>query len=282
MLTSKECLVCGNKEFKEIYNNTLLQCSRCSFITANLEVSEEILKNIYNVGYFEGEEYANYLADKYIIQKNFQSRLQKIIKIIGRQKIRDVVEIGCAYGFFGELIQKEGIPYKGYDIAAEAVEYARDILNLNAESINYLESKHSGATDIFMWDVIEHLSEPDKFFNKIHQDLETGGRVYITTGDIGALVPTLQKEKWRMIHPPSHLQYFSKVTLTKFLERQGFRLIHYFYPPLYRSIRQIFYSLFMLNKNYGIFAHLVYKAIPTSWYIPINTRDIIFVIAEKI
>ena len=55
--------------------------------------------------------------------------------------------------------------------------------------------------------------------------IEKGGKTYITTGDISAALPRFQKEKWRMIHPPSHLHYFSKKTLTLLLERYDLKVV---------------------------------------------------------
>jgi hypothetical protein len=92
----KECLVCGNKEIKPIYSDTLLKCTQCKFVTANLDIDEDALKMIYNRNYFNGEEYLNYLQDKEIIQLNFEKRIHFIEKnLSGKLPIRICLEIGC-------------------------------------------------------------------------------------------------------------------------------------------------------------------------------------------
>ncbi len=281
---NKICLVCGAVNFKPIYNNTLLKCSSCDFITANMEVDPEELKQTYTENYFKGEEYVDYLRDKEILQTNFKKRLTYIYKKIDKKDITNVIEIGCAYGFFSEVLTTAHpkIKYAGYDVVPEAIEYGVKQLNQTVFCEDYLEIKPSEKiSDVFMWDVIEHLPNPELFLEKAAGELKQGGRIYITTGDIGRLVPRFQKEKWRMIHPPSHLQYFSKKTLSKLLETKGFKVLDVSYPPVYRSIRLIFYSLFMLRKKPSKFIEKLYNMIPAKANIALNTYDIMFLIAEK-
>jgi SAM-dependent methyltransferase len=249
-----------------------------------MDIDPEILKSTYTENYFKGEEYVDYLRDKNILQTNFRKRLQKIFRLVPSSQITKAVEIGCAYGFFAEELQKAlpATSYSGYDVVPEAVSYGREQLRQNVFCGDFMEaSLDKDHTDVFMWDVIEHLPDPDRFIAKAAECLVPGGRIHITTGDIGRLLPRLQKEKWRMIHPPSHLHYFSLETLTKLLEAKGFRVISVSYPPVYRSIRLIWYSLFMLRKKYPAFIGRLYELIPERMNIAMNTFDIMFVIAEK-
>lgn len=278
------CLVCDTSDFKKIYNDTLLKCEHCGFVTANLQIDKKVLEKIYTENYFKGEEYVDYIRDKDILQTNFKNRLNSILKVVQKEEINNVLEIGCAYGFFAEVLNnrlKKG-HYIGYDIVPEAIEYGKTILGQNVHSKDYLETKTAEKySDVFMWDVIEHLPDPEKFIEKISMETAAGGRIYITTGDIERFVPRVQKAKWRMIHPPSHLHYFSKRTLSMLLKKNGYNVINVSYPPVSRSIHLIFYSLFMLRKQPSSFVKKIYDLIPKSWSIPLNTFDIMFVIAEK-
>ncbi len=281
---NKTCLVCKATDFKPIYDNTLLKCGSCGFVTANMDIDSKVLSQTYTENYFKGEEYIDYLSDREILQTNFKKRLRYILKRINNSTITTILEIGCAYGFFAEVINEvfPKIKYVGYDVVPEAIEYGRNKLKQNLICGDYLEAKvDEKLSDIFMWDVIEHLPNPDKFIEKASKELQKGGRIYITTGDIECLIPRMQKAKWRMIHPPSHLHYFSKRTLSKLLENNGFKIIDVSYPPVSRSVRLIYYSLFMLRKKYPRFIEKLYNTIPSKMNIPINTFDILFLIAER-
>lgn len=282
----EKCIVCDNNQFQKIYKNTLLKCENCGFITANIDISKQEFEKIYGKDYFHGKEYSNYKDDKQTIQKNFKNRLCQISRNLKKHRFDNVLEIGCAYGFFGELIQQmfPEANYKGYDIAKEAIEYAQNELQLNVECTDYLttESPEIPYTDVFMWDVIEHLPNPNEFIQKIVQNTSLGSHLFITTGDISALIPRIKGASWRMIHPPTHLHYFSKNTLKMLLEKNGFEVVSVRYPPVSRSIKQIFFSLFILNKHKSRCLSVIYNKIPASLHVQINTLDIMFLMARKI
>ena len=279
------CLVCGTKSSEKIDNDTLLTCNGCSFVTANLNMSEESLKAIYTENYFKGEEYADYLRDKDVLQKNFSKRIDFALSKFGSSKINNVLEIGAAYGFFAEALTKRlsGINFIGLDIAEEAIKYGKTELKQNLKAEDYLKfpSPEKKYSDVFMWDVIEHLPTPELVIAKAAAETESGGRIYITTGDIDTFIPKMKKEKWRMIHPPSHLHYFSKKTISKLLEKNGYEVLHVKYPAVYRSMKLVFYALFLLNKKPSKFFTKIYNLIPEKWYFPFNSFDIMFVVAQK-
>lgn len=266
-----------------IYNSTLMRCENCSHVFANMTIEEDKLKEIYSENYFKGEEYSDYLSDKAMLQKNFKKRLRYISRY--SPKMTSVLELGCAYGFFAELIRTlPGLHYSGYDIVPEAIAYAKEKLQLNVFCEDYLIAKAPSTfyTDVFMWDVIEHLPQPELFIQKAAKESAVGGRIYITTGDISRFVPRLRKAKWRMIHPPSHLHYFTKKSITKLLNDNDYSVESITYPSVSRSIRLIFYSLFILRKKPRKFIHNIYNKIPEKASVSINMFDIMFVVAKKI
>jgi len=261
-----------------------MKCLNCGLVSANIQLSQEEIRKIYSENYFKGEEYEDYLRDKEVLQKNFSRRLKKIFSIVPENEIKDILELGCAYGFFGELVkvQLSKATYKGFDVAEEAVAYGKNNFSLDVSTENYLNSRSEKKfTDVFMWDVIEHLERPDKFIEKISSDTVSGSHLYITTGDIGSWLARKQKCNWRMIHPPSHLHYFSKDTITQLLKKNGFTVKKTLYPPTSRSVKVIFYSMFMLRKNYSWWVEKMYETIPENLFLTINTFDIMFVVAVK-
>jgi SAM-dependent methyltransferase len=279
------CVVCGGSNLSGKFNDTLLECAECSHITANMQVDAETLKKIYSVNYFMGEEYADYLSDKPMLQKNFSNRLKTALTLNPKPELKDVLEIGCAYGFFAELLNREYKPghYVGIDVVPEAITYGRYKLHQNLLLQDYLSMPAPAEpySDVFLWDVIEHLPNPEKFMEKVAAETAPGARIYITTGDIGSTLAKIQGAKWRMIHPPSHLHYFTSRSLTKLGEKFGFKTEHLSYPPVSRSLRVIFYSLFMLNKPWAGALRRLYNLIPEKASVSVNTYDIMFFIGRK-
>jgi SAM-dependent methyltransferase len=247
-------------------------------------VDDTVITSIYREDYFFGEEYSNYLDDKEILQRNFCRRLASLKTITEFQPGETALELGSAYGFFGEVILRKfpRLDYLGFDVVPAACQYATDQLGLKVYCEDFLSFSGSiRPTHVFMWDVIEHLRDPMKYLEKISSVITSGGKVYITTGDIGALVPRWQGRNWRMIHPPSRLNYFSAKSLKLLLERCGLTVVRVTYPATARSLRQIFYSLFVLNKTHRHVTRRLYNLIPAKAAVSINTFDIMFVVAQK-
>jgi SAM-dependent methyltransferase len=282
-MENTECPICNSKETKRIFDNTLLKCQNCGHGWANLQLDHAYLQDLYAENYFKGEEYADYLADKEILQLNFAKRVKQIKK--QHHALQNALEIGCAYGFFFETLKKccPNTHYEGYDISQDAIQYANQHYGPHFSAENYLEVSNAQTYDaVFMWDVIEHLSDPGAFLAKAQKECKPGALLYLTTGDFGALLPRLQGKKWRMIHPPTHLHYFTKKSMTALLNKHGFEPVFYQYPPVYRSLGLIYFALFILNKKPSRFHQWMYRQIPKAAAIPINTRDIFFVGAKKI
>lgn len=279
----ENCVICEGQKFSFFYQDSLKKCNQCGHVVANHNFSEEEFHKLYKEEYFKGEEYLDYVGDKKIIQKNFSARFQKILKFTDVKQITNCLEIGCAYGFFAEILIKQAeTEYVGLDVSEEAIAYGTvSSLNLKREDYLNYQSPDKKYTDVFMWDVIEHLKNPDRFIQKIYSEMDNRGRIYITTGDISAILPRIQGKNWRLIHPPTHVHYFSKETLIKLLDRHGFKIVNLSYPAIYRSITQIFYSLFLLNKKGNLLMRTLYQKLPVNAFLKLNTFDIMMVIAER-
>lgn len=280
----QKCLVCHSSAYTLIYKDSLRRCDACGFITANMEIGEQELISLYNKNYFKGDEYLDYLKDKAVLQKNFAQRIDDLrINETGPHEI-NALEIGCAYGFFGEMFMAKypNTCYRGIDIVKEAIEYGKNKLGLNLIQYDYLRyTEPEKYSHVFMWDVIEHLPHPDLFLEKISNEIRKGGELHITTGDIETFLPKIQKQNWRMIHPPTHLHYFSKKTLTMLLNNYGFEVEKIKYRPVYRSFKQTFYSLFLLNRKENGLSKQIFQKIPENLFFPLNTYDIMNCVAIK-
>ena len=240
------------------------------------------LREAYSEVYFKGNTaYRDYQSDKRGLQRNFQDRIKTLLHF---KPNGDLFEIGCAFGFFLECAQ----PYwrvRGSDISDTAVRYARDVLKLDVQEGDFEQIQVP--TDSFdivaIWDAIEHLYDPVTAIAKCSEILRAEGIVAITTGDMGAFVPRLQKKAWRMI-VPEHLYYFSKRSMTLLLNRFGFDIIHLSHPGNFRSISQMAHVLTWQRPETGwrkAVLRVVEKSPIAHCGIYLNLYDIMFVIAKK-
>lgn len=275
------CLVCGG-QYEPSALPGLFRCRSCGFTSADLSIPEETLSALYGEDYFHGDEYLDYIAEEDSLRLNFSHRLKTLRRLAPDWSNADLFEIGCAYGFFLDEVKNEVRKASGIDVSADAVSYARAKMGVDAECGDYLTKDLGGQVDVVaIWDTIEHLKRPDLFIGKAALDLKAGGLVAITTGDIGSLNARLRGKGWRMIHPPTHMHYFSIPTLSKLLERNGFEVVHASHPGNSRRIRSIFYFLFALKMKKPEIYNMLAKLPLAGTRVTINLFDIMFVVGRK-
>lgn len=277
-----ECVVCGSTHNKPLYAG-ILKCGECGHVSSDSYLSDEELIELYSKNYFYGEEYSNYLADKKVLQKNFKLRLKVLKTFIDPAYHKSLLEIGCAYGFFLCMVTNKFDIVQGIDITREGVLYAQEQLKLNVINDDLL--KHDFGDQEFdvvcMWDTIEHLQDPHLYLKKISNHMGRGSLIAITTGDVESLNARISKDKWRLIHPPTHIHYFSKRTLAKLLDNYGFDVIYNRYCGFYRSTDMIAYRTLVLSKGWLQFYNFLCKSKLTSINFYLNLYDIMYVIARK-
>lgn len=251
-------------------------------MTANVTLSGDDLAKLYTANYFSGEEYKDYLAERELIEKHFRIRLKRLLQHVRDPASKRLLEIGSAYGFFLAVAQDRFASVAGIDISQDAVHYASKTLSLPVEAGDFLEYRSPEKVDVIcLWDTIEHLQYPHLYLEKASVSLKPGGVIAITTGDIGSLVARLRGSKWRQIHPPTHLHYFSRKTLSRLLRRHGFEIKFIGSEGMYRSVDTMAYIVLCLKHNFPGLYSCLRKAHFLSWDLYLNLGDTIFVVAEK-
>jgi SAM-dependent methyltransferase len=273
------CISCGGLAVQD-RRPGLLRCGSCGLVFADLEASADELAALYGADYFHGEEYSDYQAERDSLELNFGKRLHSLLRHLSSPR-RFLFEIGCAYGYFLNLARGSFDEVAGVDVSAAAVDAAR-MLGLNAVAGDYLLMDLPCKADVIaMFDVIEHLARPDLFIEKAAIDVRPGGLLAITTGDIESLNAQIRGRRWRMIHPPTHLFYFSRRSITALLERRGFDIVEISYPGISRRVRSILYGVLALRLH----QERLYQAVKdfpfTNRSLTINLLDIMFVLARK-
>ena len=280
-IVQNDCLVCGEHSMhpSSTYSGLIL-CEGCSFLTADICLSEDKAEQLYGRDYFHGQEYSDYIRDKAIIQRNFSRKLHILEKYM-EDSHKKLLEIGCAYGFFMELIKDKYPQSTGVDISADAIDYAVNTLKVNAHKGNFLDIEMKQYDVCCMWDTIEHVSAAGEFISKISSEISPNGLLALTTGDIGSLNARIRKSKWRQIHPPTHLHYFSVPTISKLLERNGFRVLHVSHPGNLMNVQTALYIMLVIKQGRTRVFNAISRFVGKGWCVPVNLFDTMYVIARK-
>ena len=274
-----DCLVCGHNELQPRFE-ILLQCPVCGFVTASVDQPLNAVE-LYDCGYFHGQEYLDYRAEEAFLKKNFRRRLNQVLQ---RRAGGHLLEIGAAYGFFLDLAQAH-FDVVGFEVNAAAARCVRERFGVDIRTDDFLLCRPAdigGPADVtVMWDVIEHLERPDLAVARVSTLSRPGALLYITTGDIGSWVARVRGVRWRMIHPPTHLHYFSRATLQRLLRTHGFRVVQTRSVGVARSLRQVLYSILVLRLHRSEAYEAFAKVVPPTWGFTLNTFDIMQIVAEK-
>lgn len=277
-----ECIICGGTDTQPLYT-TVAKCQNCGHVFCNRRLTDQQLSDLYGTSYFSGAEYSNYLADKPVLQRNFRLRLNVLKKLLDPHRYRHLLEVGCAYGFFLEIARPHFETVFGIDITEEGVRYAADTLKLNAVRANFLDYDFGPRKFdvVCMWDTIEHLRDPHLYLEKITAHTESGALLTITTGDIESLPARIRKDKWRLMHPPTHMHFFSRKTLACLLDSHGFDLIYDRYCGFYRSLDNVAYTILILRTKRPNLYNFLRKTKLTKINFYLNLYDIMYVIARR-
>jgi hypothetical protein len=91
----------------------------------------------------------------------------------------------------------------------------------------------------------------------------------------------MQKGRWRLIHPPTHLHYFTKASLAALLDRCGFRVRDVSYCGFYRSVGSMLHNLVALRWHRPRAGEWLRNAVPAGLDLYLNLYDIMYFIAER-
>ncbi|MEO6054902.1 MAG: class I SAM-dependent methyltransferase [Chthoniobacterales bacterium] len=273
------CICCSASPLIPTHSH-LLECPKCGHISADLKLTDEELIQLYSKNYFHGEEYGDYRADKSVLQRNFSARLKAIHHLIGDTSDLSLFEVGCAYGFFLEVARPYFRHVKGIDICSEVIAKACSELGVDAYAGDFLspEWQESPSDVVCMWDTIEHLRNPHDFIHQAAKILPSGGHLFLTTGDISSFNAKIRRGKWRLIHPPTHLHYFTRDSIRELLEKNGFELLEIKAVGFYRSIGNTIANLFRKQLNTNIINQLA----KIHSYFYLNLYDIMLVSARRL
>jgi SAM-dependent methyltransferase len=251
-------------------------------VTADLDLGDEELAALYDERYFCGDEYADYVRDRSSIEKSFARRLRTLMPLVGQPNAKNLFEIGSAYGFFLNLARPMFRSVSGIDISRPAVEFARSEFGLPVLCGDVLSATLEEDIDVAcMWDTIEHLRRPDLYMAWLSRRMRPGALLAITTGDIESRVARWRGTKWRQIHPPTHLHYFSRKSLAALLENFGFQVRVVAHDGMYRSLEMMSYIILSKRHNLpGIHGALKLLGV-LNLDVYVNLRDILYIIAEK-
>lgn len=133
------------------------------------------------------------------VVKDFENGLQQSAEYIDSyikesDRSKNILEIGCSWGYFLELVKRFGANPYGVELNAVRSEYVNVKLGIPCyQTIEELEQKGVTFGKIFMFYVLEYISNPVDYFKKLWKLLDNQGAIYVITPNLNDVL----KDVWK-------------------------------------------------------------------------------------
>lgn len=264
------CHICASTnlaDYMDVKSYKMTKCTDCNHVQVNPIPSEEVLLGLYQNGNgdsFYGNSCSVSLLeksrlDKKFLTKYYSERIDTINDILSSQTAA-VLDFGCTNGLFVKAITESGYQNAfGYDVAEALIEEGKENnLNLFTGELNVFSTSFKNFFDLVLsYHVFEHLASPRKILTELRICLKGGGYLYINVPHINSLQVRLLKKKSAIIDPPYHLHYFTKKSLIRLLEDQGFEIVKITTPFWEKSTDTYLEMMGFGHKAAVILRHIV-------------------------
>jgi 2-polyprenyl-3-methyl-5-hydroxy-6-metoxy-1,4-benzoquinol methylase len=151
------------------------------------------------------------------------------LKYFRKFGVRKIIDVGCGPGFDAVFFMKNGFRVYACDVSKKAIEYAKS-KNPGPEYFQWDAEKkpiNIKAEGIYAFEIIEHVFDYDDFLRNLHESLNDGGILVLSTPNVLAprnrIKVMLGKDDWFACK--YHVHYFSPHMMRVSLEKNGFEVL---------------------------------------------------------
>jgi len=207
----------------------LLRCPGCRLEVLDPQPTDAALATIYGKAYYDAWETGTTAAAvRALKMETFRHRWRAVA---GRlPPAPAVLDVGCATGYFMEVVREAGGRPFGVELSAWAAERCRAAFGREAvfrgelDEATFDAMPPDGFDAIFMSDLVEHVRRPARTLLAARRLLRRSGLLVITTPDTGAFSHRVLLQRWPH-YKPEHLYYFNAQNLSVLLEQTGFAVV---------------------------------------------------------
>ncbi|HKX46529.1 MAG TPA: class I SAM-dependent methyltransferase [Planctomycetota bacterium] len=229
------CGLCGSAERDLRFTDgpfSVVACRACglTYVTPRLR-DAALLQQVYDEGYWSSSAakdrgYTDYRSDAPLYLRTYKKRLAVVRRHFARPG--RVLDVGCAAGYFLEVMRDEGWEVTGLEPSDAIRPHA--VARLGADRVrgDLLEDAPfaPGSFDLVtFWDVIEHVPDVVGTLRRARALLAPGGRLLLETQNVESLAARCLGRAWQHYKHAEHLYHFSPSTLRRLLDAAGYELL---------------------------------------------------------
>ena len=228
------CLICGGSEASPVFDEfgvEVLRCPGCGHVFSSWDADPDY------EGYW-GEQVRK--PGEAFWREAHGAMYEDFFRLLVREPKGRLLDVGCGLGFFVREMQQRFPAWEshGYEISPAAVRYGRETLgiaNLHAGRVEDSGFPPASFDLVTLWDVLEHLRDPEPMLGYLRGRLVPGGACFLHTPNVRVQLPKAKlRRRLRGMQPGGHyleardhLHLYSPRTLRTLLERNGFAEIRF-------------------------------------------------------
>jgi SAM-dependent methyltransferase len=208
-------------------------CPDCGLVHLDPVPTPEESAALYGASYFAGGglgEYIDYAGDEELHRVNARRQLARIARV-RPDGPGELLDFGCAYGFFADEARRAGWKVEGVEISDVAARNARERFGLTVypDLGTAIASNGAGVFDVVTFlQVLAQLPRPADALASAHALLRRGGLLVVETANRASPVARLLGRHWHLLAPPASISLFTPETLDGLLGRCGFERVALF------------------------------------------------------
>jgi SAM-dependent methyltransferase len=226
-LTEIACPVCLGRAGDPIADDngfTIQRCRTpdCGFVYVNPRPDAAQLARFYD----------RYYDPDAIVPEKWGREMQDLFEecrgwLCAERPTGTVLDVGCSFGHFLQLMEREGWRTVGIEPSPVAADHARRtlagrVLEMALEDAE-LEPAHFDA--VVSLYVLEHVTDPRAFVERIFTVLKPGGLAVLRVPYTAPLFPVQKLLRRPLLFAPMHLNDFSPAALERLARSVGFRRV---------------------------------------------------------
>jgi 2-polyprenyl-3-methyl-5-hydroxy-6-metoxy-1,4-benzoquinol methylase len=236
------CQLCGSSARTRLFREDrfeVVRCTECGLVYVTPRLGAESLLDVYSEAYWRSDSpktkgYADYVKDEELYLRTFRGRARLVERHLARRPAK-VLDVGCAAGYFLRVMRERGHDVYGVEVSAHIAQVAvaalgRERVHPGSLDSACADSATPGITPrsfdlVTMWDVIEHVADPQTLLRQAKAMLKPDGTLVLETQNIASKFARLLGRRWQHFKHEEHLYHFDPTTVARLLEQSGFTVV---------------------------------------------------------
>jgi 2-polyprenyl-3-methyl-5-hydroxy-6-metoxy-1,4-benzoquinol methylase len=289
------CVACSSKEVSNIFTIqdhsiskltfTIGECKKCGFrFTADPPDESECGR------FYQSEDYISHSDTQkgiinYLYHRVRNIMLKRKAALCNRDGTsKKLLDLGSGTGYFVDYMKNAGYDAVGVEMDDQARKFSKQKFGIQVfEPSDLLNDKINGTFGyVTLWHVLEHLYNPDQYFQKMHSLLDSSGFLIIAVPNYLCHDASTYKQFWAAYDVPRHLWHFTPDAMHNIAARNGFELMEMHsmpFDPFYNAMLSEKYR----GKSFGLVRGFFTGAVSLvkGWLNTKKASSIIYVMKPK-